>query len=300
MKQLISERPPVADALLQLAFGGQSPRTLDTLLAKHGSPEAVVAAVRSGRIRSTSHAVAAASVGADERRTQLADLGVRWVGDHDAEFPARLMRFEGAPRWLFTIGQFSERPSIGIVGTRTCTAYGVEFAEEYGRTAARAGWSVVSGLAKGIDHAAHVGAVGERGHCHAVLGSGIDVVYPRRHAGLYRSIVETGGVISSEFPPGTRPDGWRFPTRNRIIAGLSDVLLVVEAGQKGGALITARIALDYGVPVFAVPGDVDRPASVGTNLLIRDGAFPIFDGADLAQVLDLLHPLYAVAKAHVE
>jgi DNA processing protein len=290
----------VADALLELAFGGQSPRTVDRLLANHGSPEAVIAAVRSGRTRSTSHTVAAVSVSAKERRNQLSDLGVRWVGSQDAEFPPRLTRFEGAPRWLFTIGQLSEGPSIGIVGTRTCTAYGVEFAEEYGRSAARAGWSVVSGLAKGIDHAAHVGAVGESGHCHAVLGSGIDVVYPRRHADLYRSIVETGGVISSEFPPGTRPDAWRFPTRNRIIAGLSDVLLVVEAGEKGGALITARIALDYGVPVFAVPGDIDRPASVGTNLLIRDGAFPIFDGADLAQVLDLLHPIYAGVKAHVE
>jgi DNA processing protein len=96
----------------------------------------------------------------------------------------------------------------------------------------------------------------------------------------------------SEFPPGTPPEGWRFPTRNRVIAGLSDVLLVVEAGVKGGALITARIALDYGVPVYAVPGDVDRVASVGTNLLIRDGAFPILGPDDLAEVLSLLEPLY--------
>lgn len=290
----------MVDALLRLAFGGQSPRTVDAMFAKYGSAEGVVAAMCSGRTQSSARTVAAVSVDAGERRTQLAALGVRWVGDHDAEFPPRLTRFDGAPRWLFTTGELTRRPAIGIVGTRTCTAYGVEFAEEYGRTAARAGWSVVSGLAKGIDHAAHVGAVGQGGHCHAVLGSGIDVVYPRRHANLHRSIVETGGVISSEFPPGTRPDAWRFPTRNRIIAGLSDVVLVVEAGQKGGALITAGIALDYGVPVFAVPGDVDRPASVGTNLLIRDGAFPVFDGADLAQVLDLLHPLYAGVRAYEE
>ena len=100
-------------------------------------------------------------------------------------------------------------------------------------------------------------------------------------------------MISSEFPPGTPPEAWRFPTRNRIIAGCSDVLLVVEAGVKGGALITARIALDYGVPVYAVPGDVDRSTSIGTNLLIRDGAFPVLGPEDLGEVLDLLVPLYA-------
>lgn len=128
-----------------------------------------------------------------------------------------------------------------------------------------------------------------------VLGSGIDVVYPRSHRALHTSVLETGGVVISEFPPGTPPEGWRFPTRNRIIAGLSDVLLVVEAGLKGGALITARVALDYGVPVYAVPGDIDRVASVGTNLLIRDGAFPIFGPDDLAEVLGLLGPLYPAA-----
>jgi DNA processing protein len=282
----------MSDALLQLAFGGLAPRTVDTLFARYKSAGDVLSAVRRGKTRSTPHTVAALNVSADERRGQLDALGVTWTPATDSEFPRRLARFEGCPRWLFTTGVVSEGPAIGIVGTRTCTAYGLEFAQAYGRMAAVSGWSVVSGLAKGIDHAAHVGAVEADGHCHAVLGSGIDVVYPRRHKGLYQSIVASGGVVSSEFPPGTRPDGWRFPTRNRIIAGLSDVLLVVEAGLKGGALITAQIALDYGIPVFATPGDVDRNASVGTNLLIRDGAFPIFDGADLTQVLELLQPLY--------
>jgi len=151
----------------------------------------------------------------------------------------------------------------------------------------------VSGLARGIDGAAQRGSVSVGGHCHAVLGSGVDVVYPRSNRDLYQSILDAGGAVSSEYPPGTSPEAWRFPTRNRIIAGLSDVILVVEAGLKGGALITARIALDYGIPVYAVPGDVDRVASVGTNLLIRDGAFPILGGDDFAEVLNLLEPLYS-------
>ncbi len=124
----------------------------------------------------------------------------------------------------------------------------------------------------------------------AVLGCGVDVVYPRRHQGLYDAITERGGAVVSEFPPTTPPHAWRFPTRNRIIAGMADVVLVVEANASGGALITAGLALDMGVPVFATPGDIDRPASIGTNLLIRDGAFPVFGGDDLAEVLGLIVP----------
>jgi DNA processing protein len=150
---------------------------------------------------------------------------------------------------------------------------------------------VVSGLARGIDRAAHVGAVTAGGTCVAVLGSGIDVTYPREHVRLRSDILEGGGAIVSEYPPGTRPDGWRFPTRNRIIAGSADAVVVVEAGETGGALITARIAVDYGVPVFAPPGDIDRPASIGTNQLIRDGAFPIFGADDLRRTLDLITPI---------
>ena len=176
-------------------------------------------------------------------------------------------------------------------------------AERYGSVAAEVGWHVVSGLARGIDAAAHRGALcaseyGD-GRCIGVLGSGIDVVYPKGNSDLYRQVTGAGGVIVSEFPPGTRPDAWRFPTRNRIIAGLVDVVLVVEATRRGGALITARIALDYGVPVYAVPGDVDRETSMGTNDLIRDGAFPVFDPEDLATVLSLLGPVVSSGKSRL-
>ena len=285
----------MSDALMQLAHGALSPQRIDSLLTRHGTPDRAVQAIVQGRTSLKEGAVKSIAVGAAERRSQLEALGVAWLPADAEAFPARLRRFDDTPLWLFVRGALTEGPSIAIVGTRTCTPYGVELAEAYGRVAAQSGWIVVSGLAKGIDHAAHVGALSARGPCHAVLGSGIDVVYPKRHRALYDSIVTGGGAMCSEFPPGTRPDAWRFPTRNRIIAALADVVLVVEAAVTGGALITAKIALEYGVPVFASPGDIDRPASAGTNALIRDGAFPVFDGEDLAEVLDLISPFAAGA-----
>jgi DNA processing protein len=281
----------MTDALMQLAFGALSPKRVDSLLATYGSPAAALRAVTSGRTSLSEAAVAQIVVPASERREGLRALGVTWLARDSAAYPERLRRFDDAPRWLFVRGKFLEEPCIAVVGTRRCTPYGIELAAAYGAVAARSGWVVASGLAKGIDHAAQSGAVDLGGVCHTVLGSGIDVVYPRRHRPLYEAIIAGGGAMCSEFPPGTRPDAWRFPTRNRVIAGMADVVLVVEAGLTGGALITARIALEYGVPVFASPGDVDRPASAGTNELIRDGAFPVFDGDDLAQVLDLISPL---------
>ena len=276
----------------RLAFGAMAPRTIDRLLDTYGDEQRVVKAIGRGRTKASAHTVAAVSVPASQRLTELAALDVGLVGAGETGYPERLTVFPGHPRWLFVRGADAQNPAIGIVGTRTCTRYGTDLARAYGQVAATGGWSVVSGLARGIDGAAHFGATAAGGHCQAILGSGIDVVYPRSHKALHDLVLETGGVVMSEFPPGTPPEGWRFPTRNRVIAGLSDVLLVVEAGLKGGALITARIALDYGVPVYAVPGDVDRVASVGTNLLIRDGAFPILGPDDLTEVLHLLEPLY--------
>ena len=282
----------VNDHQTRLAFGAMAPRTIDQLFEKYGNEEAITDAIRRGRTKASAHTVAAVAVPATRRREELAALGVRLVGAEEIGFPERLTVFPDHPRWLFMRGGDTRSPAIGIVGTRTCTRYGIDLATAYGQVAAAERWSVVSGLARGIDGAAHTGATIAGGHCQAILGSGIDVVYPKSHKALHASVLETGGVVMSEFPPGTPPEGWRFPTRNRVIAALSDVLLVVEAGVKGGALITARIALDYGVPVYAVPGDVDRVASVGTNLLIRDGAFPILGPDDLSEVLGLLDALY--------
>jgi DNA processing protein len=279
------------DTLLRLAWCGLAPRRVDSLIARHGSSRGAIDAIMSGAAGLGDHVTRAAAVTADVRREHLAALGVSFVPRSSPMYPSRLARFASAPRWLFTIGDVPRGPSIGIVGTRACTTYGSDLAWDYGAVASESGWGVVSGLARGIDHAGQTGAVAAGGRCTVVLGSGIDVVYPRQHADLLASILSGDGCVVSEFPPGTRPDGWRFPTRNRIIAGLSDVLVVVEAGATGGALITARIAIDYGIPVFAPPADIDRAASIGTNNLIRDGAFPIFDAEDLRTTLSLVTPI---------
>lgn len=285
-----------ADAMLRLAFGGLGPGRVDRLVGRLGSVDAVVRAIERGATDVPPAIRVLVQVPADERRRQLAAAGVVFATPDGGAVWTRLTRFPDTPRWLFVRGEWPVRPVVSIVGTRTCTAYGEDLAQEYGSTAADAGWLVVSGMAKGIDGAAHRGALAGGGPTVAVLGSGIDVVYPRRHRALHDEILRVGAVMS-EYPPGTRPDAWRFPTRNRIISALADVVLVVEAGETGGALITARLALDQGVPVFATPGDVDRIASAGTNRLIRDGAFPVFDGDDLRQVLDLIVPLAEDAAA---
>jgi DNA processing protein len=241
----------------------------------------------------------AVSVEATERRSELAGGGGRFVTATDPEYPSLLGRVNGSPRWLYCVGPLPDGPSIGVVGSRAATTYGLDLASEYGAIAIGAGWNVVSGLARGVDAAAHRGAVLGLGssrtsaRCVGVLGCGIDRVYPAGNKALFTEVVDTGGCLVSEYPPGTRPDAWRFPTRNRIIAGLSDVVLVVEASLRGGALITARIAIDSGIPVYAVPGDIDRETSMGPNELIRDGAFPIFGPDDLRMVLGLLAPIVA-------
>jgi DNA processing protein len=302
--------PEDVDALVRLAHGALAPARVDRLVRRHGSVAGAVRAIETAgdppeAIR------AAVRVSAVERADQLAEAGIRFLvpGPAASRDDAamldevamwkRIERFPGGPRWLFARGHWPDVPTVAIVGTRTCTAYGERLAEEYGAAAADAGWQVVSGMARGIDGAAHRGALGRRGYTTAVLGSGVDVVYPRRHRALYAAILESGCILS-EYPPGTRPDGWRFPTRNRIISALADVVLVVEAGETGGALITARLAIDQGVPVFATPGDVDRVVSMGTNRLIRDGAFPVFDADDLSQVLDLIVPFAAVGDPAID
>lgn len=287
-------------SLVQLAYGAMSPVAVTKLVAEYGSADAAVRAIVAGTTTVNESIRSAVAVPSSERAAQLAEAGIAFIERGVTSYPQHLDRFDDSPPWLFARGSggvlTSGRPAIGIVGSRSCTSYGLELAEAYGRMAANIGWSVVSGLARGIDAAAHRGAVewGElagEAPCIGVLGCGVDVVYPTGNQGLFEQILGSGGAIVTEFPPGTKPHAWRFPTRNRIIAGLSDVVLVVEATHKGGALITARIALDYGVPVYAVPGDVDRRTSEGTNALIRDGAFPIFDPDDLSKVLELVTPL---------
>jgi DNA processing protein len=284
--------------LIRLAWCGLSPRKVSGLIERYGSVSGAVDAISTGSLDLGPTVRSACRTTAEQRYDELVGIGATFVARGSSGYPPALDRFPGSPPWLFVVGEIPDMPSVAIVGTRSCTTYGSELAHAYGSVATDVGWSVVSGLARGIDRAAHVGAVAAGGRCSAIFGSGIDVIYPRRHRSLVDDILASGGCTASEYPPGTRPDSWRFPTRNRIIAGLSDVVIVVEAGATGGALITARMAVDFGIPVFATPGDVDRPASIGTNLLIRDGAFPIFDPDDLAKTLDLIVP-FARARQEI-
>ncbi len=175
---------------------------------------------------------------------------------------------------------------MAVVGSRRATRYGLSLSRSFGSVLGRHGWPVVSGLARGIDGAAHRGTVESAAAGVAVLGCGIDRWYPVEHSDLGARLLECGGAVVSEYPPGTPPNGWRFPPRNRIIAGLSSVVVVVEAAAQGGALITARAALEHGVDVFTVPGDLERPTSEGCNLLIRDGAWPIMGVDDLVESVE--------------
>jgi DNA processing protein len=211
----------------------------------------------------------------------------RLIRPDAADYPAGLLDLEDPPP-LYVRGETSTAPAVAVVGTRRCTRYGVGLAEAFGTALSRAGWTTVSGLARGIDAAAHRGTLRGPGEAVAVLGSGVDVIYPAENADLYHSILGGRGAVMSEYPPGTRPDRWRFPARNRLIAAIASAVVVVEAGEKGGALITARLAAESGRPVLVVPGDVDRPASAGCNRLIRDGAHPVLGVDDLIEELELI------------
>ena len=193
--------------------------------------------------------------------------------------PARLHLRGGPPDVL-------ARPAVAVVGARSCSAYGAQVARELAQSLAAAGVVVVSGLARGVDAEAHRGALAAGGLTVAVLGCGIDRDYPRAHAELARRIAEQG-IVVSEYPPGVEPSPWRFPARNRIIAGLARATVVVEARERSGALITADFALELGREVFAVPGEITSALSAGTNDLLRQGATPLLSADDVFESLGL-------------
>ena len=196
-------------------------------------------------------------------------LGLRVLTFQDTEYPDRLKNIYDPPLLLYVKGRmplFDEEVALAMVGTRSCTPYGVASAETLSHRLAKQGALIVSGLARGIDSAAHRGALRAGGLTAAVLGNGHDVTYPAENGPLYADIA-AAGVILSEYPPGTRPERQNFPARNRIISGLCLGTIVVEAPARSGALITAETALEQGRDVFAVPGPIDSPSSVGCNRL---------------------------------
>ena len=226
----------------------------------------------------------------DERalREELARAGVRWVPRSGEAFPPLLAAIHDPPPGLFLRGRADAAllasACVAVVGARACSAYGAQVARSLGRELAAAGLVVVSGLARGVDAEAHRGALEADGPTIAVLGCGIDRDYPTAHRELARRIGEEGLVVS-EYPPGAEPAPWRFPARNRIVAGLAAATVVVEARERSGALITADFALEEGREVFAVPGEITSGLSRGTNALLRLGATPLTDPADVLEAL---------------
>jgi DNA processing protein len=231
----------------------------------------------------------------DERAfmAALAARSIRWLARSDPAFPSSLAAIFDPPAGLFVRGAARnlvlDQPAVAVVGARACSAYGAHVARMLGRELAAAGLVVVSGLARGVDGAAHRGALDAIGTTIAVLGCGIDRDYPAGHRELARQIAATG-LIVSEYPPGVEPAPWRFPARNRIVAGLAAATVVVEARRRSGALITADLALEEGREVFAVPGEITSALSEGTNDLIRLGATPLRSADDVLEVFGLARP----------
>jgi DNA processing protein len=230
----------------------------------------------------------------------LGDFGSRWrnslraldridaraVVPSDAEYPDTLAAIDAPPPLLFVRGERLDSlgPGVAVVGARACTKGAARFAERLGASFAAAGFVVVSGLARGIDAAAHHGAL-QTGRSIAVLGTGLDVCYPAEHADLAARLVSDGGALVTEFPPGVGPRAWHFPARNRIISGLSIALVIVEAGTTSGALITAGFGLDQGREVFACTTGPENPAGAGTRELLKDGAGLIIDAEQAVEVV---------------
>jgi DNA processing protein len=245
-----------------------------------------------------------ASVSPSDLLVSAADAGLEVLCRHGAGYPTRLLDDTAPPAALFVRGDGDARArlarlvgdsdsvdddapvgAVAIVGTRRASPEGLEVAHTLGRGLAGANVTVVSGLALGVDSAAHTGAVEVCGPTVAVLGGGADVPYPTRKAGLYEAIIAAGGVIVSEMPPGFRAFRWNFPARNRIIAALAPATIVVEAAERSGSLITAELALDLGRDVAAVPGSVVSWRSRGTNALLRDGATLVRDVRDALELV---------------
>ena len=269
------------------------------LLQAFGSPQAVLQAKRRDIERldgfglDLSTAISEwerqVDLGAELERIQ--EFGAKIFTQASPEYPRQLLELHNPPVVLYVWGTLTQQDwqAIGVVGSRKTSHYGLECAKKLSYQLAYAGLTVVSGLARGIDTAAHQGALAAKGRTIAIIGSGFLELYPPENAGLAERIAESGAVIS-EYPMGFPPSTQTFPYRNRIVAGWGRGLLVVEAGLKSGALITAEQAVEAGRLVYAVPGQIDRPTSFGSNRLIQQGAKLVTSAADILDDLSTLFP----------
>lgn len=265
--------------MVLLRTPGLGASTLRPLISQHQGPGAALELLRSGKGGRELAAEARAWLDAPDPSVIASDLdwlaapGHHFLGWDDPDYPSLLREVPGAPAALFISGEPSLlwMPQIAIVGSRSASDAGIATTRRFARALSAAGFTITSGMADGIDGAAHRAALDANGKTLAVLGTGPDLVYPRKHIGLAAEITEKGALVS-EFPPGTvgRPE--HFPRRNRIISGLSLGTLVVEAGLKSGSLITARYANEQGREVFAIPGSINNPLARGCHQLIREGA----------------------------
>lgn len=224
----------------------------------------------------------------DETWREIERKDIQVLTWDDPLYPRRLKETGQPPPLIYLRGELKQEDAwaVGVVGTRRVSAYGRQVTEEIARALALNGIVVVSGLARGVDSIAHNVALANSGRTLAVLGSGVDQIYPPEHQKLAERIIQSGAVIS-DYPPGTAPESANFPPRNRLISGLSQAVIVVEAGEKSGALITAAFAAEQGRPVFAVPGYLYAPQSQGANRLIRSGARIYLEIQDVLQTLNL-------------
>jgi DNA processing protein len=265
---------------LQAHFG-------DLALAWQAPADALQAAGLSARLAERVLQVRA-SVDLDRYMARIATQGIQVLTWDDEAYPSHLKDIDQPPPVLYVRGELTSEDAwaVAVVGTRRVTAYGRQVTEELASYLAQNGVTVVSGLARGVDAIAHQAALKAGGRTLAVLGSGVDRIYPPEHRLLAEQMLASGALLS-DYAPGTPPEGANFPPRNRIISGLSLAVVVVEAGETSGALITAQFAVDQGREVFAVPGNILALQSKGTNRLIQQGAHPLLSARDLLDTLNL-------------
>lgn len=280
---------------------GLGPVRIKNLLNRYGTPEKVFEKSKSEITRDgvipemcIAHLYDPDLFKNAERQLQWAEkIGISVITLNDSQYPLYLKEIFAPPPVLYIKGKTSvfSRHAVAVVGTRTPTSYGKNAAVSITRDLVQQKITVVSGLARGIDSAAHETCIKNGGSTVAVLGCGIDKTYPPENRVLAEKIIESGALVS-EFPLGTAPEPYNFPRRNRIISGLSAAVLVVEAGEKSGSLITAHYALQQGKDIFAVPGPITSPMSAGTFNLLKEGASPARSGFEIAECLKVItHPI---------
>lgn len=275
---------------LRTLLAHHDPEQAFAVAAGRAAPDPAVAPMLCGEVGRVWRVSAAARDPAEWAR-RCRRGGIDAVTASDPRFPAVLRNDPQPPAMLFWRGDWSMLTArrVGIVGTRNATGPGVQTARRLGADLAAAGVCIVSGLARGIDAAAHHGALGRpEGRTAGVVANGLDSAYPRQNADLWEAVARRG-LLLSEWPPGTLPERFRFPLRNRILAALSEIVVVVESRERGGSLTTVREALERSVEVMAVPGSVHNRAAAGTNQLLRDGAAPVTDAGDVLLALGLDH-----------